>query len=217
VSTVRFTEGRTDNVRDPALELGPVKVYGPPCAVEPAWATLLVGEAPNRWMEQNNAPHHALWRHDLAGLAGLTMLEFLRCFARCDLLDRYPGRQGRGSAFPLAEARPRADALLEALRSESSPFVRVVLVGRRTAQACGHSDPWFYWRTLDVSPARAIDFACAPHPSKVSTWWRDEGNVAQARAFWTGLGKEILEPLDRERQERRRISAAVTTVLGGGP
>lgn len=205
-----------DNVRDPALELGPVKVYGPPCAVEPAWATLLVGEAPNRWMEESNAPHHALWREDLAELADLNMIEFLRCFARCDLLDRYPGRQGRGSAFPLAEARPRAAALLEALRAPSSPFVRVVLVGRRTAQACGHSDPFFHTRTLDV-PGRAIDFTCVPHPSKVSTWWKQEENVAQARAFWSELGKRILEPLERERQERRRVRDAMATVLGGGP
>lgn len=184
--------------------VGPVVAYGPPCAFEPDVATLLVGEAPNRWMGSDpERARHVLFRDDLHDLCDVTGIQFYRCFARCNLLDRWPGSSGKGSSFPLAEARVVADALLPELEER---FRRVVLVGRRVASAFGPgpaTQPWFLW-----SDCTEFELAVVPHPSRVSRWWDVPGNVDQARAFWSKLAREQLLRLDAVRAERKRLTAA---------
>lgn len=200
------------------VQLGPVRVYGRPCVFDPRVCTLLVGEAPNRWMHQNPGREHVvLAREDLAELAGLSLLDYLRTFARCNLLDRWPGAQKGdrargGSAFPLEEARPRAEKLREAIFEPSSPVVRVVLLGRRVAAAFDREGrsreraalayPFFRWWSETRPGSKPVRWVVVPHPSKTSRWWNDAANVAQARLFWRGLRAEIGQPW---REERIRV------------
>lgn len=176
------------------VQVGPVRAYGPPGAFVPDWATLLVGEAWNRWMQENpGRAHVALHREDLAELCGTGLMGYLKRFARCDLLEYWPGRDGRGSAFPLDKAKPQAELLGQALPGR---FRRVVFVGKRVAQAFNWKRPWFEWGILVVRDdalrfVGEVEAAVVPHPSKVSTWWKDPANVAQATTFWTGLVQAI--------------------------
>jgi hypothetical protein len=186
------------------VAVGPITCYGPPCAFEPAWATLVLGEAPNRWMQQDleHRGHHAVFREDLAELCGVTILDYYRCFARANLLATWPGKDkgGKGDAWPRELARARAEELLPHL----GRFKRVVLLGRRVAAAMGcDGAPWFAWSGFGLFDGGAAVVAVAPHPSRTSRWWNDAGNVAQARTFWAGLAESILKPLGEERERRR--------------
>lgn len=175
--------------------------HGPPCAFESRWATLLLGEAPNRWMgsDMKARAHHVLFRQDLADLCGINKVEFYRCFARANLLDYYPGRSGKGSSFPREEAAERARELDEAL-GETGELRRIVLLGKRVGRAyLGGGCSWYEWTTAGKGPPVAV----VPHPSRVSRYWNDPANVSRATRFWTDLASGILEQVNAERRRRR--------------
>jgi hypothetical protein len=99
-------------------------------------------------------------------------------FELANLLDAWPGPAGKGSAFPLAEARAAADLLDLGGR-------RVILCGWRVAAALDFRAP-AYLRWRDHRGAR---MAVLPHPSGVNRWWNDPGNRRRARRFlrrWAG-------------------------------
>jgi len=179
-------------------KVGPLDVHGPPCALDPRWATLLVGEAPNRWMSQDpTRARHVLFRRDLAELCGLVLPDYYRCFARTNLLDYYPGRSGKGSAFPATDARRQAAEALEHLDG----FRRVVLLGKRVGRAfLGRRQGgvnWYEW-TSDGGPPMAV----VPHPSRVSRYWNDHANVQRATRFWAELATGILSQVRAEKVAR---------------
>jgi len=181
--------------------VGDLVTFGPPCAHDLRWSCLLLGEAPNRWQGEDpiQRGRHTLYREDLAELCGLTMPAFYRCFVRANLLSRWPGRSGRGSAFPPAEARRRAESVAQHLGS----FRSVVLVGRRVARAFGrYKQDWYAW--YDDGPRVAV----VPHPSRVNRYWNDPANVRAAEAFFRLLAEGILEPLRAESLRRRNLIAA---------
>jgi hypothetical protein len=118
----------------------------------------------------------------LAGLAGMTMNEYLRGFERTNLIRRYPGSAGRGDAFPMPEAKVAAMMLRRELGGK-----RVVLLGRKVAEAFGYGKAeWFAWNR---GFARGVEFAWAvfPHPSGVNHWWNDFEYVRRAEKFMRGL------------------------------
>lgn len=130
--------------------------------------TLLVGEAPAR-TTVGARPFTGRTGDRLAELAGLERLR--DGFDAVNLLDRWPGPAGpKGSAFPLALARPAAEALRPRIRRR-----RVILVGRRVASAFRLASlPYLTWEG---------QVAVLPHPSGVCRWWNEPENVELAAEF----------------------------------
>jgi uracil-DNA glycosylase len=141
---------------------------------------LIIGEAPAR----TGDPRRPLMGRSgsrLAALCGLDLQDYARTFARANVLERWPGKLGKGDAFDLPTARLRA-ALL---RRRFVGGRLVVLLGLRTARAFGL--PAAY-----LTPARV---ACAnvvvlPHPSGINRWWNDPENVRRATRFLRRLARE---------------------------
>ena len=107
-------------------------------------------------------------------LPGLTRLR------RVNLLDSWPGPQGKGSAFPLQTARAAAGRLWAA-----EPLsVRFLILSLRASFAFrmpvnGPRAEWFGFNGRQV--------AVIPHPSGIVRWWNDPENREKARTFMEGL------------------------------
>lgn len=149
--------------------------------------TLVIGEAPSRFMHESRCDIPlVLAANDLARLCDLNISEFHEHFECINVLDRWPGKEGKGDAFPLELAAPRAARIVVCEQSRE----RIILLGTRVARAFGvPSMPFFLW-----FPTIGHHCAIAPHPSKVSRWWNDIDNRLQAKAFWKGLVQsEVLQ------------------------
>ncbi len=106
-----------------------------------------------------------------AGLAGVSEDEFWRLFRTRNVLPRFPGKNGKGDAFPIDEARRRAASM----RFRAG---RVILLGQGVARAFGVRAPPLTWRRVGRR-----EFAVVPHPSGVNRWWNDPKNVRRAKRF----------------------------------
>lgn len=108
----------------------------------------------------------------LAGLAGMreTRLRELAVFE--NVLKFWPGKAGKGDAFPMSLAREAAAGFAFA------PGETVLLVGRKTAEAFGVRGSFLEWR-----PFHRGHVAIFPHPSGINTWWNDGGNRRRATLF----------------------------------
>lgn len=98
---------------------------------------LLVGQAPSR-DTCGGPPFSGRSGRRLADLAGVEHSRLGEVFALVNLLDRWPGKNGRGDAFPMSEARAAA------ARLDLSKHDVVVLVGRNVARACGLKDAGYF-------------------------------------------------------------------------
>lgn len=135
---------------------------------------VIVGQAPGK---RPGEPLAGASGRRLAALAGLDLDAFLGRVDRVNLLDEFPGKNGKGDAFDARAALARADQLREELAGR-----RVVLLGRLVARAFRLQDDMYDWfQPVEVPPG--VEVAVMPHPSGVSTWWNDEGNVNRASAF----------------------------------
>jgi len=129
----------------------------------------IVGQAPGR---RGGPPLRGPCGARLARLAGLSGVdELARRHELANLLPRFPGKRGKGDAFPPAEARRAAHGVRPKHRD-------VLLLGRHVARAFGVDRPFFEW--WDLGRWRV---AVVPHPSGVSRWWNDSANRARAAAF----------------------------------
>ena len=131
---------------------------------------LIVGEAPSM---RTSRPFAGRSGERLAELAGTSLESIRDRFRLVNLLGHWPGpdASGKGSAFPMEQARPAAATLR--LPGGS------LLCGRRVAAAFGLANaPYFAWRDVDGRRVAVI-----PHPSGVSRWWNDPANVDAARSF----------------------------------
>lgn len=111
----------------------------------------------------------------MARLAGLAGYEELASRARLvNLLPAFPGKNGKGDAFPVGTARLVAERMrLRGL---------VLLAGRNVGEAFGLAADYFEWRRRG-----ATRYVVIPHPSGVSRWWNDPRNVIRASAFLRGV------------------------------
>ena len=134
---------------------------------------LLIGQAPGRKGDPSR-PLEGRIARKLAELAGVSVEEWLRCTERTNLLREFPGKAGKGDAWP----KERASRLAE--ETKSSLVGRVVLLlGRNVARAFGLSDlPWLTW--TEVFGARV---AAMPHPSGIVLWWNSAENREKASTF----------------------------------
>lgn len=169
---------------------------------------LIVGEAPSRMMHESGVhepmPHA---RRELAYYAGLCLPEFNEKFECVNVLDRWPGKAGKGDDFPMKLAYDGAERVQA--KVVEGDYARVILLGRRVEAAFGiQGNPWFEWFQFHI-PCRIapkvdvfrrdedpfVLHECAmriykvmmvvtPHPSGVNMWWNDRRNKAQAARFW---------------------------------
>lgn len=115
----------------------------------------------------------------LSNLLGHDVSRFAR---RVNLLKKFPGKQGKGDAFPMDEARASA-ARFEFADDECCGL----LVGKRVAAAFGLRADYFMWC---IRPDGRV--VCAvPHPSGINRWWNDSSNMDRARQFFRELAAAI--------------------------
>ena len=131
---------------------------------------LLVGPSPG-----HGDPTHPLEGRvgaKLAFLCGISIPEYLNTFERINLLKDWPGKQGKGDAFFLDEARKVAGRIQ--LKGRMA-----VLLGKNVAKAFGVSQlPWMTWTEL-----REGHVAALPRPSGLNLWYNDPENRQRARKF----------------------------------
>lgn len=148
---------------------------------------LLIGQAPGPATDPG-LPLSGRCGARLAELCGLELESFLRTFDRVNLVRTFPGKAGKGDAFPIDLARKGAVDLLIFGRLNQRP---TVLLGQNVARAFGFPASgveFFRWNYLDGNPSMRLAFA--PHPSGVSRWWNDPANEAAARRFFRRLARE---------------------------
>lgn len=135
-------------------------------------------------------------RHGLVDI-----LSFVMATRHVNLLDEWPGREGAGSAFPLDQARARAEYLKRCIAANGAgfdyPWNRVgaeceviLLAGKRVAGAWGAKTGYFSWTSWQgwAPSPRNYQVAVVPHPSGLNRWWNDEQNRTRAREFVELLG-----------------------------
>lgn len=137
--------------------------------------TIILGQAPAK--DGNAIPliNHKSGKM-LAALAGISQPEMQRAFELRNLLDAYPGAAatGKGDAFPVREGRAAARHLLPKLRGR-----QVVMLGVRVCYAFEFCPQGFFrWQ-----PHRHMQCAAMPHPSGISSWWKDPSNIKAAQKF----------------------------------
>lgn len=159
----------------PTLGLDPVR-NGSRCPVHPSHRIALVGEAPG----PNTNPDMPLYPAPERSAAGrlMTMLawtraEYLRTFARANMLREYPG-----ASFPLGRARPLAEGVAQSLAPRP-----LLLMGRGVAMAFSFPHErvleWEDYRLGDTY----IRAAVVPHPSGRNRWYNNPHNVVAMRMF----------------------------------
>lgn len=147
---------------------------------------LLIGQAPSRTATGRafDGPNGSGAR--LSRLLGRPLLDAVDAI---NLLDRWPGKKGKGDAFPAGTARRAALRLAPSLRNDvrRGRGRAVIFVGRGVAAAFGESTRCnatgrlyclgWHWSE------HGFRYAILPHPSAVNRWWNDPKNVARARRF----------------------------------
>lgn len=170
---------------------------------------LLVGEAPSRSGDR-------YWMIPLSGAVAERLLEMAQIsreretngkvvaaywtltehFDTMNLIERYPGPQGKGAAFPMEQAR----AALDEQWGEIRTYPVVVLLGARLPMAfdIGAGYPFYEWCWYDrrddgPSPTVAsgdvpveaqvgIQVVSIPHPSKLNRMYEDPAELERAGA-----------------------------------
>lgn len=148
---------------------------------------LFVGQAPGR-----RAPRTARAfggpgaGSRLAKLCGLTHGEFLSRCRTANLIKGWPGKNGKGDAFPFAVARRGLHRIIKTDLWRDAD--RIVFVGQGVARVVlpnistvmvKRPCEWYFSR-----------FAYLPHPSGVNRWYNDRSNTRRAETFLRALVKE---------------------------
>lgn len=132
----------------------------------------LVGQAPGRLGESLPAFGGRAERL-LSFLSGMPPGEMRRRVRIVNLLPIWPGKNGKGDAFPIEEARAAAG------RMRFSRSGLVVAAGWAVARALNIEAHDF----LELVPWRGRNAAVLPHPSGINTWWNDPENRERAAEF----------------------------------
>src|SRR5687768_10455370 len=134
---------------------------------------LLIGEATS---VSGGRPFDGRSGRMLAGLAGLSLEEFLDAVEAVNLLPRWPGR----SSAPKGHAFPRHDAFVAARRIDLTGRT-VVLAGKRVALAFGLRE--VKWLTPAKVGRGEAFCAVIPHPSGIVRWWNEARNGRAVARF----------------------------------
>jgi uracil-DNA glycosylase len=136
---------------------------------------VIVGQAPGRG---SGGPCEGRFGRKLAELFGCTYDEYIAGTERANVLKRWPGKCGKGDAFPMKKARLAARRMVRSLAGK-----RVLLLGKRTAEAFGLEDGYLSWSKKFVKNGAFPDVAVVPHPSGINRWFNDGVNRAACRGF----------------------------------
>lgn len=142
---------------------------------------LLVGEAPGRNGDPCRPLEGKVGRR-LAALFGLTFDGYLEAFVRTNLLDFWPGQNGKGAAFVIVDAEMVACTLV---RKRFKRGRVVLLLGKRVARAFGTKGDYFDEQVVNGARVYVV-----PHPSGVNRWYNDSTNVEHVRRFM----KQVVRP-----------------------
>lgn len=138
---------------------------------------ILVGQAPGRSGDHLH-PLEGKIGQTLAYLMQIPFYEYLDKTYRVNLIDKFPGKNGKGDAFPIAEARIRAQKIL----NENDGPNTFVLLGKSVGKAFGIRDPkYFLW--IEIGYDRFLGLI--PHPSGINRAWNDHDIHNRARAILT--------------------------------
>lgn len=130
----------------------------------------IIGQAPGRALGR---PLGGRCGKFLAALAEVDSFEDVRARVWIrNVLDEWPGKSGKGDAFPMELAARRAR------RMRIPVGARVLFCGRLAAKAFGFEAPFLTW--LPFGEGRAAIF---PHPSGINTWWNDPARRESAGRF----------------------------------
>lgn len=139
---------------------------------------ILIGEAPSCSSDP--------WQ-PLSGASGKRLAKWLgkdpaKVFCLANLLDRWPGKGRKGSAWPASAARKRVKEVARVMAGHGLPR-RLVLVGGRVASAFGfrRMEP-LKWRRARLG-GRSVEVALLPHPSGTNMWYSDKANERAAARF----------------------------------
>ncbi len=153
----------------------------------------LVGQAPGPKGDPRKPLVGAAGRK-IAALLGMKWSEYLERTARANVFFRHQGKNGKGDAFPMIEARRRARRMRFAKATRA-----VVFFGKATAAAFGFARNDFF-EPLAVMikddgrigpPGRVVFGFVAPHPSGINLWWNDEENRLIAAAEFSDLVSRV--------------------------
>jgi uracil-DNA glycosylase len=168
-----------------------------PDVKSPSRRPVIVGQAPGA--RAIRSPLSGLSGRRLATFAGLDLADFLVAFERVNLIEAFPGKAGKGDAFPIAVARAAWAELRPRLAGRD-----VILLGRGVARAASHKAPPFAWLVY----ADKTRIALCPHPSGVNRWWNVAPHGRAARRFWRDLAQARLRRRRARRRPRRRRRAS---------
>lgn len=148
---------------------------------------LIVGQAPGPNTDPAEPLSGASGRR-LAALCELSVNDFLDRFERVNLMDRFPGKAGKGDAFRMDRARRAALRLSQRFEKR-----KVVLLGNRVARAFEVKP---IWPAGNFVPMWGGFVTVVPHPSGISRWWNDPENARSMELFWKVLAAQAA-PLAR--------------------
>ena len=167
---------------------------------------LLIGEAPARDEEKKGLHLSLVARAFEVHRDSPVVLShpFARAAIHVNLLQRWPGRDGRGSRFPAAGGIKMAQRMAARMRGDgprggcvggwewhgfwrSQPDI-LILAGTRVRRAfqLPSKTPHFCMTASPLLPA--FPAFVVPHPSGVSRWWNSPENRSIARTFLEILG-----------------------------
>lgn len=131
-------------------------------------------------------------------LMGISDLDFLRAFDRANLLDRWPGRAGKGDSFPMDDAIDGAVALRELIFARRYAWV-LMLGGGVVAAFHGDSRAvaplaWVRDGAFDGGWTR---WGHLPHPSGINRWWNASDNLEAGRILLVMLAAVAMEAASR--------------------
>ena len=136
-----------------------------------------MGQAPSRSSDASRPLEARLVKRRLLSLLGVGARGWSRIL-KVNLVGSWPGKSGKGDAFPMGEARASAELLRPRLAGKT-----VLVLGLGTARALGLRARYLEWQ--DGGGFWAV---VVPHPSGVNRWWNEPANRRTAREF---LGRVV--------------------------
>lgn len=134
---------------------------------------IIVGQAPSRTSDPGS-PMSGRPMSFMCRTFGVTERKMKASFRFVNLVKKFPGKNGKGDAFPLNVASNAAGRLMERTRGE------LLLAGKLVAAAFGiNGCEYFRWYTMGSKRV-----AVFPHPSGINRWWNERRNKKMARRFF---------------------------------
>lgn len=151
---------------------------------------LLVGQAPARSMAKGTpAFHGSSSGKRLANLLQISEDDLWRLVDTVNLVDEYPGPNGKWDKFPMEEAKQGASHIKR--EKLNGTYEMVILAGLQTARAWGFNKPDLF--VINTSSVLYRDVfwtyrvVVIPHPGGTNVWYNNPDNRETCRLFLTDL------------------------------